>query len=335
MADDAVPYAEASSMAQNPNGPEPGRLDRSDAPSLAYVRLPGPTGRATVLFCGGFLSAMSGTKATFLQDLCAGNGLGFLRFDYSGHGLSDGRFEDGTIGLWLTETLEVLDRLTDGPVVLVGSSMGAWIATHAAQQRRGRVGGLVLLAPAIDFTEDIVWARLDGKHRAQLGREGRLTFPSAYGDQPDVITQALIEEGRKHLLLDKPVSVGVPVRVLHGMRDGDIPWRQSLRLMERLTDTDARLTLIKDAEHRLQRPQDLAMLAEAVLALAEDAPVKAEQNREKRASIGKTDDEKTDDKKAGDTKAGRASTHQPATAAAPEDGGQDGTEEAQDSREQQ
>ena len=335
MADDAVPYTEASSMAQDPNGPQPGRLDRPGAPSLAYVRLPAPTGRATVVFCGGFLSAMSGTKATFLQELCGGNGLGFVRFDYSGHGESDGRFEDGTIGLWLAETLTVLDQLTDGPVVLVGSSMGAWIATHAAQQRRGRIGGLVLLAPAIDFTQDIVWARLDGKHRAQLGREGRLTFPSAYGDQPDVITRELIEEGRKHLLLDKPVSVGVPVRVLHGMQDGDIPWRQSLRLMERLTDADARLTLIKDAEHRLQRPQDLAMLAEAVLVLAEDAPAKARQNGEKQVINGKTGGTKTGDTKTGDTKSGGPSAHQAATPAAPEDDGQDAAEEPQDAGQQQ
>lgn len=300
MADDAVPYADAPSVAANPNDPQAGRLDRPDGPSLAYVRLTGLPQSPTVMFCGGFRSAMSGTKATFLQGLCGDHGLGFLRFDYSGHGESAGRFEDGTIGLWLAETLTVLDRLTSGPVVLVGSSMGAWIAILAALQRRGRLAGLVLLAPAIDFTEDVIWARLDGKHRAALGRDGRLSFPSAYSDEPDVITLALVEEGRRHLLLDKPISLGIPVRVLHGMQDADIPWRQSLRLMDRLTDADARLTLIKDAEHRLQRPQDLVTLADAVLALA-----------------------------------GGTSAHQPPPAATAEDRGQNDAEDAQDRRQQQ
>ena len=301
MADTSGPLGQPGGDGLDPNGPQSGRLERADGPSLAYVRRQAGPGQPTVMFCGGFRSNMTGIKATYLEDLCGRQGYGFLRFDYGGHGGSDGRFEDGTIGVWLADAVVALDQLTQGTVILVGSSMGAWIATLIALQRPARIAGLVLLAPAIDFTEDIIWDRLDGAHRAKLGRERRLTFPSAYSEEPDVITWALIEEGRRHLILGKPITTGRPVRVLHGMHDSDIPWAHAIRLMESLVDTDAQLTLIKDGEHRLQRPQDLGLIGRAVCDLADRA----------------------------------LSGHQPAPPAATEQGHQDQAEQAEDAGHQQ
>ena len=238
-------------------------LTLSHGASIAFVRSPAKARDLPgVLFCGGFRSTMSGGKAEYLEAECTRRGQGFLRFDYSGHGQSDGRFEDGTIGSWLGDTLAVLDRLTEGPQILVGSSMGGWIAALATLARPERIAGLVGIAVAPDFTEELVWDRLSDEQRARLTREGLLLRPSDYDEAPDPITLRLVEEGREHLLLDGPVAIDVPVRLIHGMADADVPWRQSLRLAERITGPDVRLTLGKDGVHRLSRPQDLALLAQ-------------------------------------------------------------------------
>jgi pimeloyl-ACP methyl ester carboxylesterase len=219
---------------------------------------------AGILFLPGFRSDMAGTKATFLDDVCATRGLGYVRFDYSGHGASSGRFEDGTIGAWAQDAIAMIDRVADGPLVVVGSSMGGWIMLLAALARPDRIAGLVGLAPAPDFTEALIWNRLSVEERHRLMRDGRLVTPSQYSEEPTIITLALIEEGRRHLLLNAPIGIRCPVRLLHGMADPDVPHRLSLDLAERLVSNDVRVTLIKDGDHRLSRAEDLALLGATI-----------------------------------------------------------------------
>ncbi len=215
---------------------------------------------------------MGGTKASALADHCRRAGRPLLRFDYFGHGASSGEFRAGTIGRWLEDALVVLDRLTQGPQVLVGSSMGGWIALLAALARPGRVAGLVGIAAAPDFTEDLIWDRLDAEQRRRLQASGVLMAPSAYEDEPIPITWRLVEEGRRHLLLRGPIGLACPVRLLHGMRDPDVPYRTALRLAERLTRAATVVELIADGDHRLSRPQDLARILAAVDLLSEAPP---------------------------------------------------------------
>jgi len=241
-------------------------LTLSDGASIAFRRLPAlaPVGTVPppgVMFCGGFRSDMTGSKALALEDRCRRTGQAFIRFDYTGHGQSSGRFQDGTIGDWLRDALAVLDQLTEGPQILVGSSMGGWIAALAALARPGRVVGLVGIAAAPDFTEELIWDRLSDPQRVQILQDGLLLRPSAYVEDPDPISLGLIEEARDHLLLGGPVAITAPVRLIHGMADQDVPWRQSLRLAERIVGSDVRLVLVKDGGHRLSRPEDLAMIA--------------------------------------------------------------------------
>ncbi len=219
-----------------------------------------------LLFLPGFRSDMRGAKAEFLAGWCAERGRAITRFDYSGHGESGGDFEEGTIGRWRDDALAVLGAMPAGRVVLVGSSMGGWIALLLALARPERVAGLVLLAPAPDFTEDLMWASMMPAERAMLTRAGVLRVPSAYGP-PLPITLRLIEEGRGHLVLRAPIALDVPVRILHGQRDPDVPWERSLTLAERLVGDDVRVVLVKDGDHRLSRPEDLALLAGLVAEL--------------------------------------------------------------------
>lgn len=225
-------------------------------------------GCAGIMFLCGFRSDMTGTKASFLESHCAARGLGFLRFDYSGHGQSGGDFTDGTIGRWAEEAAAVLDR-SDGPMILVGSSMGGWIMLLAALARPRRVAGLIGIAPAPDFTERLLWDALSEAQRAELAARGRLEMPSQYAETPTIVTRNLIEEGRRHLLLAAPIGIHCPVRLLHGMADPDVPHALSLELADRLAGDDVRVTLIKDGDHRLSRPQDLALLAQLVDELAQ------------------------------------------------------------------
>jgi pimeloyl-ACP methyl ester carboxylesterase len=207
---------------------------------------------------------MAGTKATFLDEFCAARGLGCLRFDYSGHGASSGRFEDGTIGCWADDAIAVIDRATEGRLILVGSSMGGWIMLLAALARPFRIAGLVGIAPAPDFTEALIWNRLTDADRDQLMRAGRLEMPSEYSEESTIITRELIEEGRRHLLLSAPIGIRCPVRLLHGMADPDVPYRLSLELAERIAGEDVRVSLIKDGDHRLSRADDLALLGATI-----------------------------------------------------------------------
>jgi pimeloyl-ACP methyl ester carboxylesterase len=230
--------------------------------SIAYVRTPGQG--PGVVFLGGFMSDMTGTKAQFLQDWAQMQGRAFLRFDYSGHGQSSGAFEDGCIGDWAEDALAVINTLTEGPQVLVGSSMGGWISLLVAKAIPERIAGMVGIAPAPDFTEDSMWSGFDEAQRAALMRDGQITVPSDYSPDGYPITRRLIEDGRRHLVLRAPLSLPFPLRILQGTADTDVPPSVALRLMDHADCPDLRLTLVKGADHRFSTPDCLAMIAASV-----------------------------------------------------------------------
>jgi pimeloyl-ACP methyl ester carboxylesterase len=216
------------------------------------------------------MSDMTGTKATALEEYCRKEGRAFLRFDYFGHGQSSGKFEEGTIGRWRGDALAVLDELTEGPQILVGSSMGGWIALLLALARPERLRGLVLIAAAPDFTDKMMWANFSEAERETLRRDGILYQPSGYGPAPYAISLNLIEEGRRHNLLDGPIQVSCPVRLFQGMRDRDVPFEWALKIVDRLAASDVVLSLVKEGDHRLSAPADLARLFQAVNDLSRD-----------------------------------------------------------------
>lgn len=225
------------------------------------------------VWLGGFRSDMLSTKAERLAQAAQASGRAFLRFDYSGHGESGGRFEDGTIGAWLEDSLTVIRTLTRGPQVLVGSSMGGWLALLVARElaRLGetdRLAGMVLIAPAVDFTEALMWARLPETAKRDLAEHGVWMRPSAYAPEPYPITRRLIEEGRDHLLMGAPIRAHCPVHILQGMADPDVPYAHALALVERLAEDPVALTLVKDGDHRLSREEDIARLLAAFEAVA-------------------------------------------------------------------
>lgn len=236
-----------------------GRLARPDGVELAYARLPGQDGPG-VVFLGGFRSDMEGSKALFLRDWCAARGRAFLRLDYSGHGQSGGRFEEGSIGQWAADAAFLIDRLTKGPQIVIGSSMGGWIAMLLALRAPRQVAALIGIAAAPDFTELLMRPAFTLEQRRALESEGVIHIPSDYG-APYPITRKLIEDGALHLVLDKPLPLPMPVRLLQGMADADVPWRHAIRITQAVMEPDVRLTLIKDGDHRLSRPADLALLA--------------------------------------------------------------------------
>lgn len=235
---------------------------------IAYRRSAGDPGRAGVVWLGGFHSDMLGEKASVLHGACRAAGRRFARFDYFGHGESSGEFGQGTIGRWRSDALAVVDRLTEGPLVLVGSSMGGWMALLVALARPERVKGLVLLAPAPDFTDRLMWASFDESQRRQIMEEGFWTRPSDYDPAGYPITRELIVEGREWNVLDGEIAIDVPVRILQGGLDPDVPWTHSLDLADKLRSKDVVWSLIKDGDHRLSRPQDIARMVETVLGLA-------------------------------------------------------------------
>ena len=238
--------------------PPTATLTAPDGATIAYRLSPGKG--PGLMFLTGFKSDMTGDKALALESLCRAEGRAFVRFDYTGHGESSGAFADGTIGRWTEDALLVLDRIADGPQVLVGSSMGGWIALLVARHRPERVAALVGIAAAPDFTEDLIFAALDPAGKERLTRDGYIALPNAYGSEPTVITRALIEDGRKHLVLGGPIPFDGPVRLIHGMRDPDVPWQTALRLAEKLAATDVEITLAKNGGHRLSEPADLDRL---------------------------------------------------------------------------
>jgi pimeloyl-ACP methyl ester carboxylesterase len=240
-------------------------LARPDGATIAYRRLAGAA--PGIVFMGGFRSDMTGTKALYLEDYCRGRGRAYVRFDYFGHGASSGDFADGTIGRWRDDAIDVIDSLTCGPQILVGSSMSGWIMLLAALARPERVAALVGIAAAPDFTEELLWPRLTAAQRRELIDRGRVVLPSDYDPDGYLYTRALVEDGRRHLLLGGPIPLQVPVRLLHGLCDESVPWQMSLRLAERLAGTDIAVTLVKQGDHRLSASADLALLAQTLDAL--------------------------------------------------------------------
>ena len=262
---------------------------------LKFLEIGGESGRRRIavrerpgagpglLWLSGYKSDMQGTKAAALADWAKTQGRACVRFDYSGHGQSDGAFTDGTIGRWLAEALLVFDACCNGPQILIGSSMGGWLAllmVKALRQRRppvpppqpgenregtpASVAGLVLIAPAVDFTEELMWKRFTPAIKRELEEKSVWARPSAYADEPYLVTRQLIEEGRNHLLLGGMIETGCPVRILQGVEDPDVPWRHAVELVSRLASDDVVLTLVKDGDHRLSRPEDIERLIRAV-----------------------------------------------------------------------
>ena len=242
-------------------------LQRNDGESLAWRRVAGAG--PTIVWLGGFRSDMAGTKAEALAQWAKANARAYVRFDYLGHGESSGDFQaKGTITRWRDDALAVIDELTDGPLVLVGSSMGGWIACLAAMARPSRIAAMVLVAPAPDFTEKLMAPQIPPDGRADLAANGVWLRPSDYGD-PYPITRHLLEDGARWSILgSEPVPISVPVRVLQGGEDPDVPWRHALELAQAIKASDVTFTLIKDGDHRLSRPQDIARLLGFVAELA-------------------------------------------------------------------
>ncbi len=234
---------------------------------LAYHKIQAAgegTSAPGIIFLGGFRSDMTGTKAVWLEDWAKARGRAFLRFDYTGHGQSTGDFDAGGIGDWADDAAEAVSALTDGPQVLVGSSMGGWISLLLARQLPKKVAALVGIAAAPDFTEDGMWAGFSEAQRTNLMENGRLELPSDYSDEPYVITRKLIEDGRRNLVLRSPLPLPFPVRLLQGTADTDVPVSVAMRLLEHIDCPDARLTLIKGAGHRLSEPHELELLGQTL-----------------------------------------------------------------------
>lgn len=243
----------------------PSFLTKPDGARIAYHRTPGKA--PGIVFLGGFASDMTGTKAIALEAHAKQRGQAFLRFDYQGHGQSSGAFADGTIGLWHSDALAVIDAVTEGPQIFVGSSMGGWMMLLTAVHRPDRLAGLVGIAPAPDFTEDLMWPGFSDEIRETLVRDGIYQRPSDYSDEPYTITLKLIEEGRNHLLLRDRLVIEAPVRLLHGMADPDVPYHVSLRIAEHVECPDLQVRLVKDGDHRLSTARDLAILTSTIDAL--------------------------------------------------------------------
>lgn len=244
----------------------------SDTPPPFFIN--GPHGKIAcrqldgkgpgLVWLGGFRSDMLGSKAETLGDHAKKSGQGFLRFDYSGHGESEGKFRDGTISQWLEDANAAITQLTDGPQILVGSSMGGWITLLLALRHPERIAGLILIAPAPDFTETLMWHDMDQATRKEIITKGFVETPSDYSDEPEIITHALIEDGRNNLVLDKSIPVKGPVRILQGMQDEDVPWKHALKIPHIIQSDDVTTTLIKSGDHRLSSDADLARLTQTV-----------------------------------------------------------------------
>ncbi len=227
--------------------------------SLAYCHHPGAA--PGVLFLPGFNSDMQGTKALALESWCRERGRQFTRFDYSGHGRSSGVFRDGCIGQWRDDPLAILDRVTTGPQVLVGSSMGGWLMLLVALARPDRVAGLLGIASAPDFTERLYSQRLDDGQRLALEQTGYCELPNHYGDgKPHTIGRQLIEDGKNHLLLGGKIDIRSPVRLIHGQSDADVPWQLSMAVAEQITSDDVEVQLVKNGDHRLSTAADIQRL---------------------------------------------------------------------------
>lgn len=245
---------------------ETGHLDLGNGERIAFRRIAAQGGNPRqpgAIFLGGLASDMTGSKASALAAQAQARGFSFLRFDYSGHGQSTGDFAAGRIGAWRRQTLEVFDRLTTGPQIVIGSSLGGWLMLHLALARPQRIRALIGIAAAPDFTEDLIWDRLNAAERAAFGREGKIDI-AAPGSPPLYLSQDFVIEARAHLLLRAPLTLDIPMRLFQGLADREVPVATALGLAECYAGADCRLTLVKDGDHRLSRPQDIALILAAL-----------------------------------------------------------------------
>jgi pimeloyl-ACP methyl ester carboxylesterase len=236
-------------------------FSRAGKPDLAWLSREGNTSAPGFLWLGGYASDMRGSKASFIDAWCAEHNRAYLRFDYSGHGESGGDFEEGCISDWAADALATLDALTEGPQVLIGSSMGGWIACLLARWRPERLAGLVFIAPAPDFTSELMWPGWDKATQDKAMAEGKVEFPSEYDDSVMVYTRKLIEDGPNNSVFAEPLRVTVPVRILQGMQDDAVPWQHAMRFADHIEAEDVVATLVKHADHRMSGEEDLQRLA--------------------------------------------------------------------------
>jgi pimeloyl-ACP methyl ester carboxylesterase len=245
-------------------------LSRQDGTSIAYSRLKGKS--TGVVFLGGFMSDMTGSKAIALETHCKKRGQAFLRFDYSGHGQSSGAFNHGTISKWTDDAIFTIEKLTDGPQVLVGSSMGGWIMLLVALRLQKKIAGLIGIAAAPDFTEDLINDALNDEQRTAMQRDGLVLVPCDYDNEPYTITKSLIEDGRNNLLLNNSISLDQPVRLIQGLKDKDVPWSTALNLQNKLSGDDVEIILVKNGDHRLSEPHDIKRLTRTLDLLLDGLP---------------------------------------------------------------
>lgn len=232
---------------------------------IAYHKLEGRS--PGIIFLGGFMSDMTGTKASFFEEFCREQGRAYIRFDYSGHGVSSGKFEEGTISTWTEDTLEVIDQLSRDQQILIGSSMGGWVMVLAALQRKARIVGLMGIAAAPDFVESLIWNKLTAQQKDEIQTKGICYIPAEGYDKPYPITKKFIEDGRQQTILNKPIDLLCPIRLVHGVDDTEVPWEFSQKLMNACISNNATLTLLKKGDHRLSKPHELDILGNTLNAL--------------------------------------------------------------------
>ncbi len=232
---------------------------------IAYHKTEGR--QPTVIFCGGYMSDMEGTKAIFLEKTCAELGLSYIRFDYSGHGKSPGKFEEGTIGNWKDDALAVVEQLTENDVVVVGSSMGGWIGLLLTIALGKRVKAFIGIAAAPDFTRELMWDKYSPSIKQILKTDGIYLEPSDYSDEPYKVSYGLIQDGENHIILNKPIKIDCPIRLFHGLKDNDVPSEYSMRISEKVTSDDVIISFNKAGDHRLSSPEDLERLKGALVEL--------------------------------------------------------------------
>ncbi len=240
----------------------PQYLDTPSGRRIAYHQTKGDN--PGILFLGGFKSDMTGTKACYLEQWARNQNQAYIRFDYSGHGQSSESFEDGTIGSWLEDTQQVLSQLTQGPQLLVGSSMGGWLSLLLARANPDRIKGIVTIACATDFTEKLLIPSLSEQQLETVTQLGKIEVPSEYDQQPVVISQVLLTEGHGHLLLNSTINIRCPIHMIHGLADEDVPWDISLQTLQQVETNNVSLELVKDGDHRLSKPTDLERISEAL-----------------------------------------------------------------------
>jgi len=244
---------------------EPKYIISQDNRRIAYHKTLGK--KPTVVFCGGFMSDMEGTKALSLEQTCLELGLSYIRFDYSGHGQSSEKFSEGTIGKWKEDALAIIDQLVEGPLIIIGSSMGGWIGLLISLARKERIQAFIGIAPAPDFTRALMWDIFSPAVQKKLIEEGIYHQPSEYSEEPYTITYDLITEGNDHILLNKPIELECPVRLFHGAKDHDVPAEWSTKIADKITSKDVKIYINEIGDHRLSSPEDLERLKQALIEL--------------------------------------------------------------------